>query len=58
MDFAPSPEQTAFRDSVQRLADKHLRDGANARARAEAYPWDIAKLMANPSAETRAEMWV
>ena len=46
MDFAPSPEQTAFRDSVQRLADKHLRDGANARARAEAYPWDIAKLMA------------
>lgn len=46
MDFDLTPEQTMFRESVKRLADRELRDGANPRARAEAYPWDIARLMA------------
>jgi alkylation response protein AidB-like acyl-CoA dehydrogenase len=46
MDFHLSTEQTQFRDSVRRLAAKHLAPGALERAHAPQYPWDVAKLMA------------
>ena len=46
MDFRLSAEQQAFKDSVTRLATQHLAGGAVARAHAQGYPWDIARLMA------------
>ncbi len=46
MDFRFTPEQEQFRDSVRRLADKHLAQGARERAHATEYPWSVAKLMA------------
>jgi alkylation response protein AidB-like acyl-CoA dehydrogenase len=46
MDFRFTPEQEQFRDSVRRFADKHLKPGALARAHADGYPWEVAKLMA------------
>ncbi len=46
MDFHFSPEQEQFRDSVRRFADKHLKPGALARAHADGYPWEVARLMA------------
>ena len=46
MDFRFTPEQEQFRDSVRRFAEKHLAQGALARAHAAEYPWDVAKLMA------------
>ena len=46
MDFRPTPEQEAFRDSVKRFAEKHLAKGARERAHAPDYPFDVAKLMA------------
>ena len=46
MDFRLTPEQAQFRDSVRRFADRHLAPGARERAHAAAYPWDVAKLMA------------
>jgi alkylation response protein AidB-like acyl-CoA dehydrogenase len=46
MDFRLTPEQEQFRDSVRRFAQKHLAGGARERAHAPAYPWDVAKLMA------------
>jgi alkylation response protein AidB-like acyl-CoA dehydrogenase len=46
MDFALSEEQQLFRDSVRGFAERHLRAGALERALAEAYPSDIARLMA------------
>jgi len=46
MDFHLSHEQQAFKDSVTRFARDHLADGAVARAHEPAYPWDIARLMA------------
>jgi alkylation response protein AidB-like acyl-CoA dehydrogenase len=47
MNFQLTPEQSEFRDAVARFADKHLRAGARARAHDPAYPWDVAKLMAD-----------
>ena len=44
MDFALTPEQAEFQTAVRRFAEKHLKAGAVARAHAEAYPWDVAKL--------------
>lgn len=46
MDFSLSEEQQLFRDSVRGFAERHLRTGALERALAEAYPTDIARLMA------------
>ena len=46
MDFRFTPEQEQFRESVRRMAEKHLAQGARDRARALEYPWDVAKLMA------------
>jgi len=46
MDFRFTPEQEQFRESVRRMAEKHLAQGARDRARSVEYPWDVAKLMA------------
>ena len=46
MDFSFTPEQEQFRESVRRLAEKHLAAGAHERAHSPDYPWDVAKLMA------------
>jgi alkylation response protein AidB-like acyl-CoA dehydrogenase len=46
MDFSLSEEQELFRDSVRGFAERHLRDGALERAQADAYPADIARLLA------------
>jgi len=46
MDFSFTPEQEQFRESVRRLAEKHLAAGAHKRAHSPDYPWDVAKLMA------------
>jgi alkylation response protein AidB-like acyl-CoA dehydrogenase len=46
MDFTLSSDQQTFRDSVVRLAERHLRADARARAHAVEYPWDVARLMA------------
>ncbi len=46
MDFHLSPEQEQFRDAVRGFAERHLRDGALARAHQEAHPWDVAQRMA------------
>lgn len=46
MDFTFSEEQRLFRDSVDAFAERHLKAGALERAHTDAYPWDVAKLMA------------
>jgi alkylation response protein AidB-like acyl-CoA dehydrogenase len=46
MDFRFTPEQEQLRDSVRRLAEKHLAKGARERAHSIDYPWDVARLMA------------
>src|SRR5882672_6658687 len=46
MNFNFTQEQALFRDSVRRFAEDHLADGAVARARADAFPWDVAAKMA------------
>jgi alkylation response protein AidB-like acyl-CoA dehydrogenase len=46
MNFDLTEEQAMFRDSVAAFADRHLRDGALARAHSEDYPWDVAERMA------------
>ena len=46
MDFALTAEQTAFQESVRRFAERHLAEGAVARAHDESFPWDVARLMA------------
>ncbi len=46
MNFELTPEQAAFRDAVRGFAEKHLRDGALARAHSPDHPWDVARLMA------------
>lgn len=46
MDFNFTPEQEQFRDAVRGFAERHLRDGALARAHQEEHPWDVGKLMA------------
>jgi alkylation response protein AidB-like acyl-CoA dehydrogenase len=45
MDFHFTPEQQQFHESVRRMAEKHLAQGARDRARSHEYPWDVAKLM-------------
>lgn len=40
-------DQRLFADSVRGFAERHLPDGALARAHAGTFPWDIAKLMAD-----------
>ena len=46
MDFKLTADQEMFRDSVRGFAERHLADGALKRAHQEAYPWEVAKLMA------------
>lgn len=46
MQFELSQEQAIFRDSVASFAQRHLAKGALARAHADDYPWDVARLMA------------
>jgi alkylation response protein AidB-like acyl-CoA dehydrogenase len=46
MDFELTETQRAFQDSVRTFAERHLAEGAVARAHDERFPWDIAKLMA------------
>jgi len=46
MNFELTPEQIAFRDAVRGFAEKHLREGALARAHNPDHPWDVARLMA------------
>ena len=46
MDFRLTSEQEQFRESVERIASKHLAPGAHARAHSLEYPWDVARLMA------------
>jgi alkylation response protein AidB-like acyl-CoA dehydrogenase len=46
VNFDFTPEQREFQDAVRRFAERHLREGALARAHAPEYPWDVAKLMA------------
>ncbi|TJZ90924.1 acyl-CoA dehydrogenase [Paracoccus gahaiensis] len=46
MDFSLTDEQRMFQDSVTRFARTELAPGAADRARAEAYPWDVARRMA------------
>jgi alkylation response protein AidB-like acyl-CoA dehydrogenase len=46
MNFQLTPEQQQFRDAVRGFAERHLRDGALARAHAPEHPWDVARLMA------------
>lgn len=46
MNFQLTPEQEAFRDAVRGFAERHLREGALARAQNPEHPWDVAKLMA------------
>ena len=46
MNFELTPEQAAFRDAVRGFAEKHLREGALARAHSPDHPWDVARLMA------------
>jgi alkylation response protein AidB-like acyl-CoA dehydrogenase len=46
MNFELTSEQTAFRDAVRGFAERHLRDGALARAHEPEHPWNVAKLMA------------
>ncbi|ASG22243.1 acyl-CoA dehydrogenase family protein [Nitrospirillum viridazoti] len=46
MHFNLTDEQSMFRDSVAAFARRHLAAGALARAHADDYPWDVARLMA------------
>jgi alkylation response protein AidB-like acyl-CoA dehydrogenase len=46
MDFSLSEEQRLFRDTVRGFAQKHLAEGAVARAHDPSYPFDVARLMA------------
>lgn len=46
MDFQLTEEQQLYKDTVRKLAQKHLAPGAVARANSDAYPWDVAKLLA------------
>ncbi len=46
MDFRLTEEQLSYKDTVRRLAQKHLAPGAVARANSDTYPWDVAKLLA------------
>ena len=46
MDFALSEEQEMFQRSVRGIAERHLADGALARAHDPAFPFDVARLFA------------
>ncbi len=46
MHFELTEDQRLFRDSVHGFAERHLRDGALERAHSDAYPRDVARLMA------------
>ena len=46
MNFELTAEQRSFRDAVRSFAEKHLRDGALARAHSPEHPADVARLMA------------
>jgi len=46
MNFDLSEEQRLFRDSVRGFAERHLAEGALARAHSDGFPYDVAKLMA------------
>jgi alkylation response protein AidB-like acyl-CoA dehydrogenase len=46
MNFQLTPEQETFRDAVRGFAERHLLQGALARAHDPGHPWDVAKLMA------------
>jgi alkylation response protein AidB-like acyl-CoA dehydrogenase len=46
MNFQLTPEQAAFRDAVRGFAEKHLKEGALARAHSPDHPWDVSRLMA------------
>ena len=46
MDFQLTEEQQLYKDTVRKLVQKHLAPGAVARANSDAYPWDVAKLLA------------
>jgi alkylation response protein AidB-like acyl-CoA dehydrogenase len=46
MNFDLTSDQETFRDAVRGFAERHLREGALARAHAPDHPWDVAKLMA------------
>jgi alkylation response protein AidB-like acyl-CoA dehydrogenase len=46
MNFELTAEQRSFRDAVRGFAEKHLREGALARAHATEHPADVARLMA------------
>ena len=47
MNFDLSSEQQAFADSVRRLARERLAEGARARAHTPAFPWEVARLLAD-----------
>jgi alkylation response protein AidB-like acyl-CoA dehydrogenase len=46
MNFQLTSDQETFRDAVRGFAERHLREGALARAHQAEHPWDVAKLMA------------
>ncbi len=46
MDFELNPEQQMFRDSVRSFAERHLAEGALARAHQSSFAWDVARLLA------------
>ncbi|MCP5150325.1 MAG: acyl-CoA dehydrogenase family protein [Ectothiorhodospiraceae bacterium] len=46
MNFDLTPEQVQLRDAVRGFAERHLADGALARAHAEGFPHDVARLLA------------
>jgi alkylation response protein AidB-like acyl-CoA dehydrogenase len=46
MNFELTSEQAAFRDAVRGFAEKHLKEGALARAHSPDHPWDVSRLMA------------
>lgn len=46
MDFSLTDEQRMFQDGVRRFARQELAEGAAERARRGAYPWDVARKMA------------
>jgi alkylation response protein AidB-like acyl-CoA dehydrogenase len=46
MDFNLNEDQKLFKEAVEGFAQHHLADSAVARAHEDAYPWDVAKLMA------------
>lgn len=46
MDFTLDAERQIFQDSVRGLSQRHLADGALARARDPQFPFDVARIMA------------